>query len=228
MFKAAIFDMDGVLVNNHNVHLDAWEAYCAKYNLPFNRDTFAQQYFGKTNADILSALLNTTLTPAQIELMGEEKEELYRNLYKNTIEPVAGLVQLLTQLKKHSIKIGVASSAPVSNIDFVLDSLCIRQFFDTLVDGSMVTKGKPHPDIYLKAAHLLNEHPSNCIVFEDSVSGINSGKSAGMKVVALTTTHSLHQLPATNFHASNFLSISYEQLNALQSEQTHCTESNNL
>src|SRR5690606_7870152 len=82
----------------------------------------------------------------------------------------------------------VATSAPVKNVDFVLDSLKIREYVDVVVDDSMVRKGKPDPEIYIKAASLLQVIPGNCIVFEDSLSGTRAAFDAGTTVVAITTT----------------------------------------
>ncbi|MGE0078046.1 MAG: HAD family hydrolase [Bacteroidales bacterium] len=193
-FKAVIFDMDGVIVDNQYYHLDAWEVFCKKYNYPFDISSFRQKYFGKSNHEILNSLSSKNLTIDEALELGEEKEIIYRDIYRNDIKPIPGLISLLENLKQLGKPIAIASSAPISNIDFVVDSLNIRKYFDVIVDVSMVEFSKPNPDIYLKAAHLLNTNPLDCLVFEDSHSGIKAAQSAGMSVIALATTHKKEEL----------------------------------
>jgi len=205
--KAAIFDMDGVIVDNHHYHVKAWEVFCNKHNIQFTESDFRAKYFGKNNGDILSGLMGFQLSTELVELLGEEKELLYRKIYKDHIKPVEGLVEFLNLLKQKGIKTAVATSAPLSNLDFVLDNLEVRHLFDKVVDASMVTKGKPDPEIYIKAAKLLEISPEHCIVFEDSISGIKSGQNAGMKVIALITTHKKEELPQTEIQINDFTEI---------------------
>lgn len=193
-YSAVIFDMDGVIVDNQKYHLLAWEQFCLKHSFQCVINTFSAQYFGKSNHEILNALSGQILTSDIALKLGEEKEEVYRKLYRNEIKPLNGLVELLKKLKSDNKLVAIASSAPISNIDFVLDSLSIRQYFDVIVDVSMVKNSKPDPEIYLKAADLLNVNPSKCLVFEDSHSGIKAALSAGMNVIAIATTHKKEEL----------------------------------
>jgi beta-phosphoglucomutase family hydrolase len=193
-YKAFIFDMDGVIVNNHSYHLMAWKIFCDKYSFPFNINTFSQQYFGKSNFEILSELSDKKVTEMEALTLGEEKEIIYRELYAKEIMAHTGLLDLLKVLKSNDKLTAVASSAPISNINFVLDKLKIREYFNTLVDASMVKFSKPNPEIYLKASSALNIEPKECLVFEDSHSGIKAAQDAGMNVVVLATTHSKNEL----------------------------------
>lgn len=211
-FKAAIFDMDGVIVDNHHYHVKSWAEFCQKYSIPFDETDFRARFFGKINQDIFKELMSNSLTNEQINALGEEKELMYRNIYKDFIEPVKGLVPFLKNLKDAGIKTAVATSAPTSNLDFTIDSLNIRDLFDVIVDASMVSKGKPNPEIYLKAAEQLQISPNHCVVFEDSVSGIKSGLNAGMRVVALITTHAIDELPKTSLAINDFSEVSVEKI----------------
>jgi len=193
-YKAFIFDMDGVIVNNHSYHLKAWEIFCNKYSFPFNEDTFSKQYFGKSNLEILSELSDKKVTGMEALALGEEKEIIYRELYSKEISAHTGLLDLLEVLKSNDKLTAVASSAPISNINFVLDKLKIREYFNTVVHASMVKFSKPNPEIYLKAASALNIEPKECLVFEDSHSGIKAALGAGMDVVVLATTHNRNEL----------------------------------
>lgn len=186
--------MDGVIVNNHEFHLKAWELFCCKHNYPFNMGTFSQKYFGKSNHEILTSISQIHYSKQETFKLGEEKELIYRDLYFNEVKSLEGLEYLLEQLKISGKLIAVASSAPLSNINFVIDTLNIRKYFNVIVDASMVEISKPNPDIYLKTAHLLGIKPLECLVFEDSHSGIRAALDAGMNVVAVATTHTKDEL----------------------------------
>ncbi|HOP03902.1 MAG TPA: HAD family phosphatase [Tenuifilaceae bacterium] len=210
MIKAVIFDMDGVLVDNHNFHVEAWKKFCREISVEIDIAEFRRKYFGKGNRDILSGLLNREVTDEEVHLLGERKEEVYREVYSEFVEPVYGLVDFLEFAKSAGIKLAVATSAPVSNLDFIIDKLSIRNYFDCLTNGNEVAKAKPHPEVYLITARKLNLQPDECVVFEDSVSGIESAKNAGMKVIGLLTTHSQDELPETEFFIPNFADIKLE------------------
>ena len=212
-FKAAIFDMDGVIVDNHTYHVKSWAEFCLKNNIPFDENTFRTEYFGKNTRDTFHGLLGYKLTEEQINTLGEEKEKIYRDIYKNFMVPVNGLIPFLINLKEMGIKTAVATSAPTSNLDFTLDNLKIRHLFDVVVDASGITNGKPNPEIYLKAAKLISVSPADCVVFEDSISGIKSGQNAGMKVVALATTHTPNELPKTALTIKDFTEVSIDRIN---------------
>ena len=210
--KAAIFDMDGVIVDNHRYHLEAWKQYSVANGIPFNEEEFRVKHFGKNNHNILSALLNREISAREAFELGEAKEALYREIYRPHIEPTSGLIGFLNVLRRNGCKLAVGTSANRPNLDFVLDALDIRFFFDTLVDASMVSRSKPDPEIFLNAANNLKVNPETCVVFEDSVSGINAAKAAGMVVVALLTTHLQSELPQADYYVKDFTSNDIQKL----------------
>lgn len=205
--KGVIFDMDGVIVDNYTFHLDAWEEFCIEHQIAFSRETFTRQFFGKNNNDILNALFGRNLSGNEVRVLGEEKESIYRKLYSPHIKPLNGLIPLLDSLKEKGIRIAIASSAPQSNIDFTIQNTGIGKYVDVIVNGDMVQRGKPHPDIFLKAAEMLNINPSVCLVFEDSFSGIEAAENAGMTVVAVATTHGKSEHRPNNLIISDFTEI---------------------
>jgi len=188
-YNGFIFDMDGVIADNHHYHIDAWREFCKRHGLSFEVGAFTSKYFGKNNTDILQALLGKSLSDIEIDLLGEEKEAIYRELYQPYIKPLDGLIDFMRELRIQGGKIAIASSAPQSNINFVVEKTCIKEYIDVSVNGNMVKFGKPNPDIFLKAAELLHIQPQKCLVFEDSFSGIQAAINAGMQVVAVATTH---------------------------------------
>lgn len=204
--------MDGVIVDNDKYHLLAWKKFCKIKGFEYSESNFREKYFGLSNHDILCGITGQQLSALETTEMGEAKEVIYRDIYSKEIKPIDGLVDFLKKLKQSGKKIALASSAPTSNVDFVLDSLNIRRYFEVIVDSHMVLRAKPSPEIYLKAASLLGENPSRCIVFEDSHAGIKSAKTAGMKVVALATTHSREELSYMPFIIDDYVSLNISDL----------------
>lgn len=207
---AVIFDMDGVIVDNGGFHQKAWEQFSRRYNLPFSEDKFKNDYFGRTNNEVLPEMFGKDLSEKEIKQLADEKEEIYRDIYRPHLKPVPGLVDLLKELKKENIPVGVATSAPPENVKFVIDGLKIGDYIQTVVNDSMVSNGKPAPDIYLEAAARLNSDPENCVVFEDSMSGTKSAFDAGAKVVAVTTTLPAEKHKYAHRIVNNFESVSVQ------------------
>ena len=199
---AVIFDMDGVIIDSNPYHKKAWTLFLKKHGLSLTEDEFKEKIYGKTNDDIIKTLFNNKLTPKQIEHYSIEKELFFLNEYEPYILLTKGLESFLKQLTENNIKVGMATSAPLMNIDFVMTKTGIRKNFYVIVDPSVVAKGQPDPEIYIKTAGFMKVKPANCLVFEDSISGIESAKSAGMKAVGLTTTHSKKELSKLYEHIS--------------------------
>lgn len=190
---AFLFDMDGVIVDSNPVHTIALKQFCEKHGHTLTEETLHTKIYGRTNKDWIPVVFGD-VTDQQIAQYTSEKEQLFRDLYADSIQPLKGLLPFLQKLDHYGIARAIATSAPRVNVDFVLEKTRIGAYFDVILDESFVERGKPDPDIYLKTAAALGFDPKNCIVLEDSLSGVRSGKSAGCKVVALTTTHSKDEL----------------------------------
>ncbi len=193
--KAVIFDMDGVIVDTNPHHRTAWREYYQRNGRTLSDEDFVQYVSGKHNSAIVAHLFaNQTLTPDKVLQLGNEKETLFRELYRPVITPVAGLIAFLKTLKEAGIRTAVATSAPVENLDFIMDALGIRHYFDALLNESMVSHPKPDPEIYQKAMALLNVNPADSVIFEDSITGIQAAKASGAYVVGMATTQSPDEL----------------------------------
>lgn len=202
--KGVIFDMDGVVVDNHKFHFEAWMEFSRRHKFNLNAEIYRDQYNGKTNRDLFQMIFGE-ISEQKIQEYTEEKEGLYQKLYKDEMVAHKGLIDFLDYLKMHKHKIALGTSAPTSNVDFVMDGLFLRKHFDVIVDGTMVSQGKPHPEIYLKACSLLDLEPSDCFVFEDSLAGLESGKRAGCKIVGVATSHEAFELkPMTDLIIHDF------------------------
>jgi beta-phosphoglucomutase len=186
--KAVIFDMDGVIVNNHEFHFKAWMEFADKYGFELNEEIYKEQFNGKTNRDLFRMIFDDP-TDEEIEEYSNEKEEMYRELYYDEMAVHTGLLDFLSALKRLRLPIALATSAPTENVDWILDNLQLRPVFDVVVDGSMVDNGKPDPEIYRTVCDKLEINPSDCLVFEDSRAGIESAKEAECMVVGMATSH---------------------------------------
>ncbi|HEY2728197.1 MAG TPA: HAD family phosphatase [Parafilimonas sp.] len=214
--EAVIFDLDGTLIDNNSYHIEAWKAFYNKIGKPFSLEEYTNNINGRINRDIFNYVFNTTLSPERIEEYSHEKEAMYRELYKPHIKPVNGLLDFLDELEKEKIPKAIATSGLVPNINFMFEYVPIKNYFYSVIDASQITHGKPHPEIFLKAAIAVNAVPSNCVAFEDSVAGIKSAKAAGMKVIGLTTTHNAEDLKEADMIIKDYREISLTKLRELK------------
>lgn len=192
-FKAAIFDMDGVVVANHAYHFQAWMEFAKNHQFELNEQIYREKFNGKTNADLFRMIFQN---PSQEEMdrLAAEKEGLYQELYLPHMKAHTGLIDFLDWLKVNRIKIALGTSAPTGNVDFVLDKLKLRQYFEVIVDGTQVSFGKPDPQVYQLCAAKLGVEPKHGVVFEDSLAGLESGERAGCTIIAVATSHQAHEL----------------------------------
>jgi len=199
---ALIFDMDGVIVDSNPLHREAWTKFNRRYGLE-TTDAMLERMYGRRNDQIVRDFFGGGLAPEEVAARGAAKEELYRELASGRIEEilVPGLRPFLDRYR--DAPLAVASNAEPENVNFLLDRAGLRSYFRAVVDGQQVIHPKPHPEIYLRAAELLNIAPSNCVVFEDSLTGITAARAAGMRVIGVRTTHV--NLPETDLTTDNFL-----------------------
>jgi beta-phosphoglucomutase len=212
---AAIFDWDGVVIDSSTQHEKSWELLAAETGKPLPAGHF-KKGFGKKNQVIIPDVLAWSHDPEEIQRLGERKEELYRELVSEggmTILP--GASELLAALKASGIPRAVASSTSRTNLEAIFASTGLHQFFDAVVSAEDVVKGKPAPDVFLKAASLLGVPPKSCIVFEDALFGIEAAQRAGMKVVAVATTNPLDILGHADRAVESLEEISVGDLQAL-------------
>jgi beta-phosphoglucomutase len=200
---AFIFDMDGVIIDSNPFHKISLKQFCKKYGHDLSDEQLREKIYGRTNKDWLANVFGP-LDEKKLREYADEKEALFREIYKNDIKPVDGLIDFLKKLGDQKIPTAIATSAPRANVDFTLSKTGTGKYFPVILDESFVSRGKPDPEIYLKTAAALKFAPENCIVFEDSLSGVKSGRNAGCKVVGITTTHTREELNETDLVIDNF------------------------
>lgn len=198
MRRGVIFDMDGVLVDNSDMHIEAFAILCKKYGVDLVKEKFLK-VFGMGNEMILPIILPQEIIEKEgIQSLSEKKESIYREIFEQTIAPTPGLVSFLHALRAEGFRTAVGSSGTKENVRFVLDKCGIADCFDTIVHGDMVATRKPDPEIFLTASRLMGLPPAECVVIEDSFVGIEAARRAGMAVIAMSTTFPKEKLAATD------------------------------
>jgi HAD superfamily hydrolase (TIGR01509 family) len=186
MIKAVIFDMDGLMIDSENLQSRAFRTVLEQYNIqPIPLSNGLIQAAGvneKSNWELIKKRHNLIeLTDVLIK----KRNPVILDLMKKFVEPKLGLIKLINLLKEKGLILAVASSTGLGHIKLVLKKLNIEKKFNAVISGQFVKNSKPHPDIYLEVAKKINIKPSECLVLEDSESGVEAGYRAGMKVIAV-------------------------------------------
>ena len=183
MLKAVIFDMDGVLIDSEPFHLIINMRIFNELGINVSFEEY-QTFIGTTHEYMWSSLKEKYGLPQKVsELVNMQVSGNIEYLKNEKVEAIKGVIDLLSEIEKENIKIGIASSSPKEVIELVINKLGISNYFRAIVSGEDFEKGKPAPDIFLEAARLLDTEPMNCVVVEDSEKGVKAAKAAGMKCV---------------------------------------------
>lgn len=193
---AVLWDMDGVLVDSGPYHYRSWQMAFAERGLSFGEEDFWRT-FGQRNDSIIADVVGPDLPREQAEAIAESKERHYRQIVRREgIAALPGVRPWLERLHRRGLPQAVVSSAPPENLAVVLEAIGAAPFFQALVSGSDVTRGKPDPEPFLLAARRLGVPPARCIVVEDAPAGLEAARRAGMACLALTTSHPRGELSA--------------------------------
>jgi beta-phosphoglucomutase len=194
--RAAIFDLDGTLVDNMALHAEAFAVFAERHGLPALTPADRAKLDGRRNSEIFPVLFGRDMPREEWEAYEHEKEGLYRELSRGRLTLVAGLPALLDRLAAQRVAVALATSAPQLNVAHTLGETGLTAAFRTIVRGDQVPRGKPAPDVFTEAGRQLGVTPDRCVVFEDAPMGITAARAAGMRVVAITTTFSAAQFEA--------------------------------
>lgn len=187
-----IFDMDGVVIDSNPFHKIAWENFLTRLDYPFDDQLFDNVLSGRTGPTSLRLLFGENLSQDKIDIYLEEVDGNYQSILRESkdVRPIAGVHAFLDKISVNGMRLALATSAPELNIELGLQKLKLENTFEHIVGKVDVSHGKPHPEVYLKSMELLGMTAENCIVFEDSKAGIQSARSAGIKVVGIASAHS--------------------------------------
>lgn len=209
---AVIFDMDGVICHTNPYHSLAFREFFSIRNLTPTDEEFAQHMFGKSNSYIMSHFFKRPIAGEELMQMEEEKEGLFRKIYEPHIEPISGILEFITNLKENGVKLGVATSAPHANLELILGKINIREKLGSIMASEDVKKHKPDPEVYLGSAANLGVSPEQCLVFEDSFSGVSAALNAGMRVVGVLSSHTKEELPPCDLYINDYKDLSYKTI----------------
>ncbi len=199
--RAIIFDMDGTLIDNMKVHHRAWLEWAQREKVQRGSDAW---FVAQTHGTVREILLRLypERSDQERQAMGERKEAYYREIYRPHLRLIDGLEEFLHEASERGVPMAVATAGERSNIDFTLDGCGVRECFSAIIGSSDVQHGKPHPEVFLKAAERLGVAPEECLVFEDSTVGAEAARRAGMKCIVVNamapreefgnTAHILH------------------------------------
>lgn len=191
----AIFDHDGVLVDSFAYHQEAWLELGRREGLPLTEE-FIHRTFGMTNPSIFRALLGDALSPEEVRRLGDLKEVCYRDVARGRIVLMPGVRDVLDALSGRGAALAIGSSGPRANLELTVSSCGLTGRFAAIVSSEDITRGKPDPEVFLRAAERTGTRPDRCVVFEDAVVGIQAAKAAGMWAVGVGTTNPLEALRA--------------------------------
>jgi len=205
--RGIIFDMDGVLILSGPLHYRAWRETAARDGIELTHEYFTHT-FGRTNPDTIRMIWDSEnglhqaggtagrapVTAERGAEIADFKEKSFRAMLRGGVELAPRARELLVELAEAGFTLSIGSSAPRENLDAIVDGAGIRGFFASIADGSMVTRGKPAPDVFLLAAHLAGVRAESCVVVEDAPVGIQAAVAAGMKGIGVATTHPAEEL----------------------------------
>jgi beta-phosphoglucomutase len=187
--RAALWDVDGTLLDSADYHYAAWREALEPYGIALTRERFAAT-FGQRNAEILINYFGQDAPAEQLAQIDTDKEVRYRELMRvGGVEPLPGVRRWLALLQANGWRQAVASSAPAENVRTILAALDIAHFFDAIVTAEDVERGKPDPQVFLTGAAKLDVPPARCIVVEDVPAGIEGAHRAGMRAIGVLSSH---------------------------------------
>lgn len=212
--KAAIWDMDGVIADTAELHFKAWRRLVTELGGSLTYEQFLPT-FGRVNADVMRELVPIDLTPEQIGELSDRKERYFREQIGPGFRALPGVVRLVRELHQHGYRQAIASSAPIENVELIVEVLQLKELFSAIVSGQDIVHGKPHPEVFLLAAERLGVLPRRSVVFEDSVAGVEAARAAGMSVIAITNSWTRDALWAADVVVDSVEEVTLSQVDSL-------------
>lgn len=194
--SAAIFDMDGVLIDSGAHHRHAWRALLAELGTEPVHPEHWRLTIGRPSEEAIPLLLGRRVSDAEARRLARRKRDLYQERAQAGMEPVPGVPEFLHALERQHVPRAVGTSASRWDAERLLDDLGLLRFFDVVVTADDVMLGKPDPEVWAQAARRLRVTPAHCVVFEDAPVGIQAARAAGMRAIGVTTAHTDAELLA--------------------------------
>lgn len=198
--SALIFDMDGTMVESMPAHAKSWQLFKERHHLDLSVDEILERTTGRNGIECVRILLGDDIPDDEARRIIDEKEADYRRIFAEDFREVAGFSEFARRAQARGLKIAVATAGDRNNLHFVLERLNVNP--EAEVRGDQGLPGKPEPDIFLKAAAMLEAEPEHCVVFEDAPFGIEAARRAGMRAVAICSTQTAGDLAGPHVIAS--------------------------
>lgn len=189
MKKGIIFDMDGTIVDSLPYHYKAWKIFF-KENKVENFSERLKDYKGGGTLDLLTAVYGDKYSRKELNIMTDDKEIIFREIYKNNVVPIMGFMDMFELIKSKKILVGIASNAIRKNVKMILSELKIYEKFDSIICGDEVKRGKPDPEMFDETIDRFNLKKEECLIFEDSVEGVSAAVNSRVDVVGITSSTS--------------------------------------
>ena len=189
MKKGIIFDLDGTIVDSLPYHYKAWKIFF-KENKVENFSERLKDYKGGGTLDLLTAVYGDKYSRKELKMMTDDKEIIFREIYKNNVVPIMGFMDMFELIKSKKILVGIASNAIRKNVKMILSELKIYEKFDSIICGDEVKRGKPDPEMFDETIDRFNLKKEECLIFEDSVEGVSAAVNSRVDVVGITSSTS--------------------------------------
>ena len=189
MIKGIIFDMDGTIVDSLPYHYEAWKIFFNE-NKVENFSEKLNEYKGGGTLDLMRTVYGNQYSKKELKKMSEDKEKIFRKIYKGEIKQILGFKKFLDELKSKDIMVGLASNAIRKNVSMIINELEIYDHFDSIICGDEVINGKPNPEMFNETIDRFNINKDECLIFEDSLEGVLAAKNSGVKVIGITSSSS--------------------------------------
>jgi HAD superfamily hydrolase (TIGR01509 family) len=189
MIKGIIFDMDGTIVDSLPYHYEAWKIFFNE-NKVENFSEKLNEYKGGGTLDLMRTVYGNQYSKKELKKMSEDKEKIFRKIYKGEIKQILGFKNFLDELKSKDIMVGLASNAIRKNVSMIINELEIYDHFDSIICGDEVINGKPNPEMFNETIDRFNINKDECLIFEDSLEGVLAAKNSGIKVIGITSSSS--------------------------------------
>ncbi len=211
--RAVIWDLDGVIIDSAEAHLKSWHRLAQEEGLPFSDDQFWAT-FGWRNDTIIPTLWGS-MPPERLRALADRKEAYFREFVRDTAAPLPGAIELLSSLHDAGYAQALASSTPIENIELISQVLGLKRYLSVFVSGETVARGKPAPDIFLKAVAELHVAPAQSLVIEDAVAGVEAAHAGGMRCLAVAGNRDLPGLRAADLMVKDLTEVNVERIRQL-------------
>jgi HAD superfamily hydrolase (TIGR01509 family) len=181
--------MDGTMVDSLPYHHEAWRIFFNE-NKVVNFSEKLKDYKGGGTLDLMKAVYGDRYSLKELKKMSNEKEIIFRRIYKGNVKPIKGFKKFLIDIKSRDILVGLASNAIRKNVSLVIKELQIYNDFDSIICGDEVDNGKPNPEMFNKTIDRFKINKNECLIFEDSLEGIIAANNSGINVIGITSSSS--------------------------------------